>query len=65
MERQLSVSFHFLKIYMNASEAPPHCYPRERSDKEKFNDFMERYLTPNNLMVELGLLRTERGICGW
>lgn len=50
MERQLSVSFHFLKIYMNASEAPPHCHPRERSDKEKFNDFMERYLTPNNLM---------------
>lgn len=27
MERQLSVSFNFLKIYMNLSEQPPHCHP--------------------------------------
>lgn len=45
MERQLSVSFHFLKLYINAITTPPHSHPRERSDKEKFNDFMECYLT--------------------
>ncbi|RUO56256.1 MULTISPECIES: hypothetical protein [Pseudidiomarina] len=44
MERQLTVSYHFLKIYMNASEQPPHCYPSELSDKQKFNHFIANYL---------------------
>ncbi|MGQ4276445.1 hypothetical protein ACQ5ES_05305 [Pseudidiomarina sp. E22-M8] len=45
MERQITVSYHFLKIYMNASEQPPHCYPSELSDKQKFNHFISAYLT--------------------
>ncbi|WP_127346653.1 hypothetical protein [Pseudidiomarina mangrovi] len=44
MERQVSVSFHFLKIYMNASVSPPRCHPNELSDQAKFNQFIERYL---------------------
>lgn len=44
MERQVSVSFHFLKIYMNASTVPPHQHPNERSDQEKFTHFIENYL---------------------
>lgn len=44
MERQLTVSYHFLKIYMNASEQPPHCSPSELSDKQKFNHFIANYL---------------------
>lgn len=44
MERQLSVSFNFLKIYMNLSEQPPHCHPEETSDKEKINYFISAFL---------------------
>ncbi|MCH8492493.1 MAG: hypothetical protein LAT53_04580 [Idiomarina sp.] len=45
MERQLSVSFSFLKIYMNLSEQPPSRHPDEASDKDKINHFISAFLS--------------------
>ncbi|PTB89056.1 hypothetical protein C9927_02215 [Pseudidiomarina aestuarii] len=45
MDRHVTVSHQFLKIYINASEQPPRCFPSELSDKQKFNHFISSFLT--------------------